>query len=251
MRFPQYETQRSVFNMVKEIILETKEKAFRIIKEMLVNSPIKYSELIDSTLRLTLLRDWIKKYQPRPYYGSREELYEHIARIIGQNTPISYLEFGVFKGASLFSWTQLNANEKSEFIGFDSFEGLPEDWPNLTRLLKQGTFSTEGKPPVIEDTRVNFIKGWFQDTLPLFQNRFSSDKQIIIHCDADIYSSTMYILCKMDSNVRRGTIIIFDDFSIMLHDFRALEDYTRAFRREYEVMGVAGYYSHVAIRFTK
>ncbi len=230
------------------------EKIRSIVKKMLVNSPIKYSERMDSAWRLTLLKHWIEKHKPHPYFGNRVELYEYIARIIGNNIPISYLEFGVYKGASISTWSKLNTNEKSEFIGFDSFEGLPEDWVTLGEKMKRGTFSTGGELPVIEDTRVNFVKGWFQDTLPLFLDRFSSDKLIIIHCDADMYSSEMYVLCKMDSYIRQGTIIIFDDFSAMLHDFRSLEDYICTFRRQYEVIGAAAgpyYYDKVAIRFTK
>jgi hypothetical protein len=222
--------------------------------KMIVNSPIKYSEQMDSVLRLTLLRHWLDKHERHPYFISRSELWEYISQIIGNNTPISYLEFGVYKGTSLLSWTKLNTNEKSEFIGFDSFEGLPEDWLKLGFYsAKRGTFYAEGKPPIIDDTRVEFIKGWFQDTLPLFLNRFSSNKQIVIHCDADIYSSTMYVLCKMDSNIRRGTVIIFDDFCSMLHEFRALEDYSSSFLREYEVLGAAGelYYERVAVRLIK
>jgi hypothetical protein len=228
--------------------LASRRKLLKTIKKILVYSPIKYSERVDSTLRLTLLRYWVKKYQPHPSFENREDLYEYIARIVGQNTPISYLEFGVFEGASLLNWIKLNSNEESDFTGFDSFEGLPENWRTLSNLLKCGTFSTGGKTPEIRDARVNFIKGWFQDTLPSFLDNFSSNKQIIIHLDADLYSSTMYVLCKMDNNIRPGTIIIFDDFSFMLHGYRALDDYTGAFRRWYKVLGMAGYYNQVAIK---
>ena len=48
------------------------------------------------------------------------------------------------------------------------------------------------------------------------------------------------------------TIIIFDEFSSMLNEFRALEDYTSSYLRDYEVMAATisseGYYSQVAIR---
>jgi len=229
------------------------EKIREYMKRTLVNSPVKYSERMDATLRLTLLKNWIKKYKTHPYFESRLELYQYVSQMVGNNTRISYLEFGVYKGASLLNWVKSNSNEKSEFIGFDSFEGLPEDWINISGITKRGAYSAAGEIPSIQDNRVNFLKGWFQSTLPLFLDRFSSDKQIIIHCDADIYSSTMYVLCKMDSTIRAGTIIIFDDFSSMLHDFRALEDYTNSFQREYKVLGASGqtYYEQVAILFTK
>jgi hypothetical protein len=100
---------------------------------------------------------------------------------------------------------------------------------------------------------VRFVKGWFQDTLPIFLDQFSTDKRIVIHCDADLYPSTLFVLGKLDALIKPGTIVIFDDFSSMLNDFRALEDYTRSFCRRYEVLGAAGriYYEHVAVRFTK
>jgi len=240
-------------NMNKKIALTAKENTLKTIKKILVNSPISYSKRIDSIFRLTLLRYWIKEHKPHHFFKNREALYEYISQIVGKNTPISYLEFGVFEGSSLLSWINLNLNEHSEFIGFDSFVGLPEDWATTGGVIKRGTFSTDGKLKIIEDIRVNFVKGWFQDTLPLFLEQFSSDKQIIIHCDADIYPSTMYVLCKMDNNIKPGTIVVFDDFSSMLHDFRALEDYTSSFLRKYEVLGAASrfYYEHVAIRFIK
>jgi O-methyltransferase len=224
----------------------------KAIKRMLVHSPIKYSERIDALFRLTLLNHWIKKHQPHPYFEARERLYEHVAETIVGDLPISFLEFGVYQGASIRYWTKLNTHEQSEFIGFDSFDGLPETWIHVSETFKQGTFSTGGELPPVEDTRVSFVKGWFQDTLPIFLNQFFTDKQIIIHCDADLYSSTMFVLCKMDSFIKPGVIILFDDFTSMLHDFRALEDYTRSFGRHYQVLGAGGvsYYEKVAVRFT-
>jgi len=49
-------------------------------------------------------------------------------------------------------------------------------------------------------------------------------------------------------------VVLFDEFSSMLHEFRALEDYCSAFRRDYEVVGVVGrgaytsYFPQIAIR---
>lgn len=217
----------------------------------MIHSPLKYSERIDSFLRFPLLKSWIKKYQPHPYFRWRSELYEHVSRSIGNDVPISYLEFGVYKGETLLNWIRLNSNPRSEFFGFDSFLGLPEDWVNLRNIRKTGTFSTEGQEPKIEDGRVKFVKGWFQDTLPSFLDGFSSEKQLVIHCDADLYSSTMYVLCKMDTCIGPGTVLIFDEFATMLHEFRALDDYSTSFRRKYEVLAAAGhkYYDKIAIRF--
>jgi len=226
---------------------------YHIAKKILVSSPIKYSERIDAVVRLTLLKRWIKNNRPHPYFQEREELYEHVARNIVQQQPVSFLEFGVWKGDSIRTWLQLSKSPESEFVGFDSFEGLPEPWVLISGKTKDGAFSTEGQMPDIGDQRVQFKKGWFRDTLPSFLDSFSTDKQLVVHCDADIYPSTLYVLCKMDDLIKPGTVIIFDDFCSMMNDFRALADYARSFGREYEVLGAAGanYYQHVAIRITQ
>jgi hypothetical protein len=225
----------------------------KIIKKMLVHSPVKYSERIDALFRYTLLKPWIERHQPHRYFSARKSLYEHIAEKVIGPVPITFLEFGVYQGASMRVWTSLNTAEASEFVGFDSFEGLPEAWVNLSSKFETGSFSTGGTLPAIDDRRVRFVKGWFQDTLPIFLNQFSVNKQIVIHCDADLYSSTLFVLCKLDAFIKPGAIIIFDDFTSRLHDFRALDDYTRSFCRRYEVLGAAGrtYYEHVAVRFTQ
>ncbi|HEY3173982.1 MAG TPA: TylF/MycF/NovP-related O-methyltransferase [Thermoanaerobaculia bacterium] len=223
-----------------------------LVKRALVHSPIRYSERVDGLLRLTLLRSWIARQKAHPYFPSREAMYAHVAEQVG-NVPITYLEFGVFQGSSMRAWTGINTAPESEFFGFDSFEGLPETWDSGGGTFVPGTFSTAGRFPPIDDPRVRFIKGWFHDTLPAFLEQFSPHKPIVVNCDADLYTSTMFVLCRLDPILRPGTILMFDDFSAMLHEFRALEDYTRSFRRSYEVLGAASrdyYYNHVALRFT-
>ena len=79
--------------------------------------------------------------------------------------PICVLEFGVWQGDSLRSFTEFNTHSDSRFFGFDSFEGLPEDWrPGFAK----GAFSTQGALPDIQDTRVRFVKGWFNQSFEPF-----------------------------------------------------------------------------------
>jgi len=227
-------------------------KLVHLAKRILACSPFKYSERLDAIVRLTLLRPWVRAQQPHPYFPTREELYAHVAGDIVGQQPISYLEFGVWQGESMRTWLQLSNSPESTFVGFDSFEGLPEPWVLISGKTQDGAFSTNGKTPDIRDERLHFKKGWFRDTLPAFLEEFSTDNQLVLHCDADIYPSTLYVLCKMDAHIRSGAIILFDDFCSMMNDFRALADYTRSFGREYEVLGAAGsaHYQHVAIRIT-
>lgn len=71
---------------------------------------------------------------------------------------------------------------------------------------------------------------------------------LIIHNDADLYSATLYVLATCDPVIRRGTILLFDEFYSILHEFKAFQDYTRSFMRQYAVVGYVGHFAQVAIR---
>lgn len=185
------------------------------------------------------------------HFKSRFEMYTYLNDKILENQPINYCEFGVYKGASIKKWLQLNTSSESVFNGFDTFTGLPEDWNNFTGGMEKGTFDVGGKLPEIDDLRVHFFKGIFQDTLPCFLKNFWDYRRLIINFDADLYSSTLYVLSKMNDMMKPGTIIIFDEFSSVLHEFRALEDFCLAFKREYDVLAVTespyNFLAHIAI----
>jgi O-methyltransferase len=221
------------------------------VKRWLVQSPFPYFTTLDALNRLAHLNEWRKRYPNIPYFASRKELYIYlIENVIGEQ-EITFLEFGVWQGDSMRCWTQSHRNPKSQFFGFDTFRGLPEPWDTQVGVLKSGHFSTDGQVPNIEDPRVRFYKGLFQDTLPGFLASHSLDgKQLVINNDSDLYSSTLFTLCSLHPIARKGTIVIFDEFSHILDEFRALEDYVGAFRRKYEVLAASGqYYDRVAIRF--
>ena len=68
-----------------------------------------------------------------------------------------YLEFGVYKGGSINFISSILPDEI--IYGFDSFEGLPEDW---RYDLQKGGFNVDGNlPPVNKNVRL--IKGWFNE----------------------------------------------------------------------------------------
>ena len=153
--------------------------------------------------------------------NDREQLYDVALATIG-NVPICYLEFGVFQGHSIRSISSRFSHPDARFIGFDSFEGLPEDWTLPWASPSRGTFSTEGMVPAISDPRVTFMRGWFQDSLPKFLAGFTNDKPLLVHFDADLYSSTLFLLSTLWASVN-DYYFIFDEFieheCIALHDF--------------------------------
>jgi len=101
-------------------------------------------------------------YNKNAKYQNRYKLHETIQQELDLiNTPVHYYEFGVAQGDMIRFWSSKNTHPESLFIGFDSFEGLPESWEGM----KAGHFDTKGNFPEINDDRVSFVKGWFQDTV--------------------------------------------------------------------------------------
>lgn len=183
-----------------------------------------------------------------PIFAEREQLHQHINDVVLAGRPITYLEFGVFRGESIEGFSKFNRAAESRFVGFDTFTGLPEDWVEFSRTVRASTFSTAGQMPRIDDTRVSFVKGLFQDTLPEFLKSYSGPEQWVIHNDSDLYSATLFVLTCGHPYFRPGTIVIFDEFCSELHEFRAWDDYCAAYRRNYEVVGATEGYGKVAVR---
>lgn len=218
----------------------------------ILSKVIPNSEKFRYLFYLPKLEAFNKEYGSKgKFLKTRNQLYDFVNESI-DNAPISYLEFGVFKGKSIKYWTKLNTDENSRFHGFDTFSGLPESWDNFTGGLEKGFFDTKGQLPQIDDSRIAFYKGLFQDTFPSFLDNYNSENTLIINIDADLYSSTLFVLTAAHKILKKGSIIIFDEFSSMLHEFRAFEDYCKAYNVDFEVVvstkAEKNYYAHVAVK---
>jgi O-methyltransferase len=157
----------------------------------------------------------------------RTVLFEHLlASDRLADEPIEYLEFGVHEGASLRYWLEHNKHPDSRFIGFDTFEGLPEDWAAGSRAA--GSFSTNGQAPEIDDPRCAFEVGLFQQTLGPFLERSVWNRRLVVMLDADLYSSTLYVLILLARRLQRGDIVIFDEFRDARNEFRAFHDFEKS-----------------------
>lgn len=115
-----------------------------------------------------------------------------------------WLEFGVYTGTSI---NYISTFTKNIIYGFDSFEGLPEDWrPGF----EKGKFSTQKNIPYV-NKNVELIQGLFQETLENFLEEHKNKKVSFLHLDADLYSSTKYVLNKLKDKFKKGCIIVFDE----------------------------------------
>ena len=73
------------------------------------------------------------------------------------------------------------------------------------------------------------MKGIFQDPIGNFLNGFNKNNRIVVHIEADLYSSTLFVLLSMHQYFEEGDIIMFEDFLYPLGEFMAFSNYCEAF----------------------
>ena len=183
-----------------------------------------------------LMDEWLRNNPSPQIFDTREDLYLYVNNTICENKPVYFLEFGVAHGDSILRWAEINDNDSSVFFGFDTFEGLPEPFDRIRYTDPVGQFSAEGNFPKTDDVRVEFIKGLFQDTLTDFLSNYQPQNRLIIHNDSDLYTSSLFILTSLNSILRPGTILIFDEFFCSSHEFQAFYDYVASYRKSFSVL---------------
>lgn len=137
--------------------------------------------------------------------------------------PGLWLEFGVSIGASTATLANCARAADSRLYGFDSFEGLPEEWVvSDDETWARGSFS--GRPSEVPDN-VELVAGLFQDTLPEFLDTHPG-QVAFAHIDCDLYSSTHCVLTELRDRLAVGTVLVFDEIfnydRYYEHEMRAL-----------------------------
>jgi methyltransferase family protein len=178
------------------------------------------------------LGNWLATERARPQMvDDRLEIFEVARSKIAGQAPL-YLEFGVFEGESMRWWSQNLSQPGANLVGFDSFEGLPEDWHEFPA----GHFQTSG-PPQIDDSRVSFEVGWYEDTLPKFT--LPDHDQLILNVDCDLYSSTSTALRWVEPYLRPGDLIYFDEFPDRDQEMRAFNELRAGSSRRFKPVAIA------------
>lgn len=155
------------------------------------------------------------------------------------------MEFGVFRGKSL----RIIADHVAQTVfGFDSFQGLPEDWTNLQR---KGRFSLQGVAPQFDQSNISLVPGWFEATLPAFLDQHEGPARFI-HVDADLYSSAVTILTALRARIVPGTVILFDEYfnypGWEHHEYKAFQEFIRESGLSYDYLGFASSEYSVAVK---
>jgi hypothetical protein len=76
---------------------------------------------------------------------------------------------------------------------------------------------------------------------------YNPENRKVIHLDADLYSSTLFILTTLYPYLKSGDILFFDEFSVPMHEFKAFTEWTNAFYVEYEVLGSVNNFFRLAV----
>lgn len=140
--------------------------------------------------------------------------------VLKNQVPGDLIETGVWRGGTtIFMRALLKAygvTDRKVWVA-DSFEGLPapehkDDGWNLSHVDALKVSLDQVKSNFAEfqllDEQVEFLEGWFSDTLPTAP----IDKLSILRLDGDMYSSTMDALQSLYDKVSEGGYVIVDDY---------------------------------------
>jgi O-methyltransferase len=202
-----------------------------------------------------LLRSWISRtnrtdllindfYSWKRDYPKRFKLFEAVSTYYGlDKNEFLYMEFGVASGSSFFWWMRKNTHPGSVFRGFDTFEGLPEEWGGF----KKGAMAFDQVE--VNDGRAKFIRGIFQESLHPFiesNKELLQNKSKVIHLDADLFSSTIFVLSQLFPYLKKGDIIFFDEFNVANHEFLAFKIFTESFYVKLQPIGAVNNFYQTA-----
>ena len=172
-------------------------------------------------------------------FFNRWALFDRIIDLSSKHRP--FYEFGVWRGESF----KYLIKTYGKGYGFDTFEGLPENW----HQEKAGSYSSDKSIPDIEGGE--FITGKFEDTLPKFFS-VKRPKASIINFDADLYSSTICALTHAKCVIDADTILIFDEFIINENweqdEYKALNEFCSKNNFSYEVLAISFFTKQVAVK---
>jgi len=182
-------------------------------------------------------RDWPQYAHTMIGLKRLDNLQTCIESALQEDVPGDLIETGVWRGgASIFMRAVLKAHgvkDRRVWV-VDSFEGLPPPAPDKfpedegdklhiyeelavpLEEVKQN-FSRYG----LLDDQVEFLKGWFRDTLP----EAPIQSLAVLRLDGDMYESTMDALVNLYPKLSPGGYCIVDDYGAVPACKQAVHDY--------------------------
>ena len=165
--------------------------------------------------------------------------------VVKRGVPGDIVETGAWRGGCcIFTRALLKELHDSRTVWVcDSFEGMPapkdeRDEVDLSsmRYLRasieqvQNNFRRFG----LLDAQVQFLKGWFCDTLP----SAPIDKIAVLRMDGDLYHSTMDALNNLYHKVTPSGYVIVDDYGSWPECRRAVHDFLNSKRISVNIIAI-------------
>lgn len=155
-----------------------------------------------------------------------ENLRRCVVDVVERGVPGDLIETGVWRGGStIFMRGILKAYDvvDRQVVVADSFQGLPP--PDAEKYPSDAGLDWHVHEPLavavdsvrenfrrfgLLDDQVEFLEGWFKDTLPTIADR----RFALLRLDGDLYESTMDALTNLYPSLSTGGYVIVDDYSI-------------------------------------
>lgn len=177
-----------------------------------------------------------------------DNVHELAVRVLVEDVPGDFVETGVWRGGTIaFLRAVLAAYDDDDrrVWACDSFQGLPE--PDVERFPIDHTLHLDSTPGSDDanlkvqlavsakqvranirrygllDRRIEFLEGWFADTLP----DAPIERISLLRLDGDLYQSTIESLTHLEPKVSPGGFIVVDDYNGLEACRQAVTDYRR------------------------
>lgn len=167
-----------------------------------------------------------------------DDLQRCIETVVADQVPGDLLEAGAWRGgASILMRATLNTlgeRDRTLWVA-DSFQGLPKpdegfpedqaldlSWLDYLAVPKEEVHRSFERFGL--DDGVQFVEGFFEDTLPTLTERTWS----LLRLDGDTYESTWVALESLYPSLSPGGFVVIDDYLLISECRRAVDEYREA-----------------------
>ncbi len=159
---------------------------------------------------------------------ARYELFKHVMEM-----PGDIVEGGVLKGAGVLYWAKLiqifNPMSRRKVIGFDTFDGYPEDSSQSHDIETAKAFSAEqiaekelvsverimgaAEAQGLAD-RIELVKGDASQTIPEYVKSNPGFRIALLNLDFVLYDPTLAAMQELYPRVLPGGVVVLDEYAV-------------------------------------
>lgn len=182
-------------------------------------------------------RDWPGNAESMIGNKRMDNIQVCVETVLREGIPGDLIETGVFRGGATIlmrAILKVYGDASRTVWVADSFEGLPKvtdashaldktdphdhfEFLKISLETVKGNFEKYG----LLDDQVQFLKGWFSDTLP----KAPIGDLAVLRLDGDMYSSTMDAITVLYPKLSPGGFCIVDDYGAVAGCRQAITDY--------------------------